>query len=76
MAMIAVTTTKTLGTGENRIMKMVNNWIVVFDDGSEATYMGMNIVDALNVAVRDWYPRKRPVSWRVYGTPWHETCSV
>jgi len=42
---------------------MNKNWTITFNDGSTATYFNMNLLDALNVALADWLPVKRPVAW-------------
>ena len=39
------------------------DWTIIFDDGSSATYFNTNLLDAVNTAVADWHPAKHPVAW-------------
>jgi len=53
---------------------MINDWIITFDNGSTATYYNTTATRAVNYAVRDWYPAKRPIAWHprkvdVYSLP-------
>ena len=41
----------------------MKDWIITFNDGSRATYYNTTSVQAVNLAVRDWYPAKQPVAW-------------
>ena len=41
----------------------MKDWIITFNDGSTASYFNFNLLDALNAAMRDWYPAKHPVAW-------------
>ena len=40
------------------------NWIIDFDNGSNAHYLNMTSVQAVNCAVNDWYPAKRVIGWQ------------
>jgi hypothetical protein len=42
------------------------NWMVTFGDGSTAKYWNTTAVEAVNMAVRDWYHEKTPVAWRPF----------
>jgi hypothetical protein len=39
------------------------DWTITFDDNSTAHYCNMTSLEAVRLAVSDWYPAKRVIAW-------------
>ena len=44
------------------------DWTITFDDNSTACYCNMTSLEAVRIAVSDWYPAKRVIAWHA-GVP-------